>query len=288
MSGVSASSRPHVLLVNDDGIEAPGLDTMAEALAPIADLTIVAPRSEQSGMSHALSVFKDLHLERHERDGRLWGWALAGTPVDCVKIALVDLRHERPIDFVVSGINRGQNAGIDILYSGTVAAAREAAILGLPAIAVSLFYRDELHLPFNVAARVGVEVFQMARRHGLPRGVILNVNVPPIPYDQIRGWLVTRMGNAFYEDLFVRAEGDAPPAADPAEEINRPGVRQNVGKGRLPSNPLAEDTDDHALANDCVSITPMHADLTAHPFLPELKTWLGEDRPERFGRGGSA
>jgi 5'-nucleotidase len=271
MTTTKALSRPHVLLVNDDGIEAPGLAAMAAALAPLADLTIVAPRHEQSGMSHALTILKDLHLERYLRDGRHWGWALAGTPVDCVKVALVDMKHARPIDVVVSGINRGQNTGIDILYSGTVAAAREASVIGLPSIAVSLLYRDPNHLPFDVAARVGVEVFQRVLRRGLPRGVLLNVNVPPIAYDAIRGRRVTRMGNAFYEDLYIRLEDEIERDAD---DPNQPGLRQNVGKTRLPSHPPADDLDDHALADDCVSITPLQVDLTANGFLPELHRWF--------------
>ena len=121
-------------------------------------------------MSLALSVFKDLHLERWMRDGELWGWALAGTPVDCVKVALVDMQHDRPIDLVVSGINRGQNAGIDILYSGTVAAAREGAILGKPAVAVSLLYRDERFMPYDVAAASALELCSVCSTRGYGAG----------------------------------------------------------------------------------------------------------------------
>jgi 5'-nucleotidase len=171
----------------------------------------------------------------------------------------------RPFDMTISGINRGQNAGINILYSGTVAAAREAAILGMPAVAVSLFYRDENHLPYETAARVAVDVFRMVLRGGLPRGVMLNVNVPPVPYEAIRGWSVTRMGNSGYADFFEFQSGDR----------DGPRTFRNVGEGWIRSRPRADDHDDHAIENDCVSITPLHFDLTAYEFLDELRVWLG-------------
>jgi 5'-nucleotidase len=298
------------LLTNDDGIEAPGLAALAEALAPLADLTVVAPRHEQSGMSHALSVFKNLRLERWERDGKADWWALDGTPADCVKVGLVEMRHRRPIDMVVAGINRGINAGVDIHYSGTVAAAREGTLLGMPSIAVSLYYRDEGHQPYEVAARVAAEVYQMTRRRGLPPGVLLNVNVPPVPYEALRGWAITRMGNSGYQDHYVTMAEEAEAAlavgddgedshaehgrdgatgpTRPGEEHvpTRPGTRQNVGKGRLPSAPvglghdvgpkakLEAEPDDIVVERDMVSITPLQVDLTAHGFLNELRGWL--------------
>jgi 5'-nucleotidase len=294
-------SRPHLLLTNDDGIEAPGLAALAEALAPLADLTVVAPRHEQSGMSHALSVFKDLRLERWERDGKAGWWALDGTPADCVKVGLVEMRHRRPIDMVVAGVNRGINAGVDIHYSGTVAAAREGTLLGAPSIAVSLYYRDEGHRPYEVAGRVAAEVFQMVKRHGLPPGVLLNVNVPPVPYAALRGWAVTRMGNSGYQDHYVTLTEEAEAALAAGDDGNhdndaagpddehvpaRPGTRQNVGKGRLPTAPaglghnvgpkskLDAEPDDLVVERDMVSITPLQVDQTAYDFLDELRGWL--------------
>jgi 5'-nucleotidase len=259
----SPSQRPHILLTNDDGIKAAGLRAMAQALLPVAEVTIVAPLHEQSGMAHAITVFREMNLEEFKIDGNLHGWALDGTPADCVKVALQNLPLDRPFDAVVSGINRGQNAGVNVLYSGTVAAAREGALLGLPAIAVSLLYHDERRLPYATAAGVGVEVLQMVLDRGLPRGLLLNVNVPPVAPEEILGWRVTRMGNSGYADFYQQQD------LEPGR-----GMRTNVGKGWLPSEPYAEDTDDHAIMNDYVSITPLQADLTAREFLPHLLRWL--------------
>ena len=200
--GSGPARRPFILLTNDDGIQAEGLRIMAEALAPHADLLIVAPNTECSGQGHSITILRSMDLVPHQQGGAFWGWGLCGTPADCVKVALTMLARERPVDLVISGINRGQNAGINVLYSGTAAAAREAAMLGYPAIAMSLYYQDENHTPYATAARVGVEVLRMVLRHALPRGVMLNVNVPPVPYEELKGWEVTRMGNSGYYDLF--------------------------------------------------------------------------------------
>jgi 5'-nucleotidase len=214
------SARPHVLLTNDDGIHAPGLRALAAALREIADLTIVAPSQENSGMGHAITVFRDLHFAPVHEDGHLWGWGLNGTPADCVKVAIHMLGRDRPFDAVISGINRGQNAGINVLYSGTVAAAREAAIYGLPAMAVSLLYKVEDYMPYETAARVAADVLKLMQQHPLPRGVMLNVNVPPVEYDALQGWAVTRMGDSGYSDFFELqgASASAAPAA------NAPGI----------------------------------------------------------------
>ncbi len=258
-------NRPHILLTNDDGIEADGLRAMAAALEPVADLSIVAPKAERSGSGHGITVFEDMVIEPFERGGRQWGWALSGMPADCVKVAATVLFRDRPIDMVVSGINRGQNAGINVIYSGTVAAAREAAILGLPAIAVSLFYRDEDHLPFETAARVGSEVMRRVLTHGLPKGIMLNVNVPPVAYEELQGTVVTRMGNSGYTDHY---EDRPPEAASHA-------IVRNIGKGWNPSDLASNGLDDHALYADMVSITPIQIDMTAHDFLPQLQCWYG-------------
>ena len=261
-------NRPYVLLTNDDGIQAEGIKVLAAALAPHADLMIVAPNTECSGQGHAISVLKDMDLVPYSINGAVWGWGLCGTPADCVKVALTMMIKERPVDLVISGINRGQNAGINVLYSGTVAAAREAAILGRPAIALSLYYEEENHTPFETAARVGLEVFGMVRRNGLPPGVMLNVNVPPLPYDQIKGWAVTRMGNSGYFDHFHH---------EPSDEDRHASYR-NIGTEWFPSAPEADDTDDSALMKGCVSISPLHFDLTSYEFLPDLQDWMHQAR----------
>lgn len=257
--------KPHVLLTNDDGIQAEGLRILAETLAPHADLTIVAPRQEQSGKSHAITFLQDLSLETFERDGRPWGWSLDGTPTDCVKFAMCVLCKDKPFDMVISGINEGLNAGINILYSGTVGAAREAAVMGIPAIATSLYYHDLNYLPYATAARVTLAVFQRVRDHGLAPGVMLNVNVPPLAYEELKGWAITRMGTAFYADLFVKgsANGDTPK------------VYRNVGEGWMPTPHNGSDhCDDHALEQGKVSISPLTFDLTHYGSLDALAGWI--------------
>lgn len=265
-------TRPFILLTNDDGIQAEGLRVMAEALAPLADLLIVAPNTECSGQGHSITILRNMDLVPHQREGAFWGWGLCGTPADCVKVALTMLAKDRPVDLVISGINRGQNAGINVLYSGTAAAAREAAVLGRPAIAMSLYYQDENHTPFETAARVGVEIARMVLRHGLPRGVMLNVNVPPVRYEELKGWEVTRMGNSGYYDEFHHV---------PPDEERHASYR-NIGTEWFASTPEADDTDDAALMKGCVSITPLHFDLTAYEFLRPLHHWLAESRPAQI------
>ncbi|MEN6627187.1 MAG: 5'/3'-nucleotidase SurE [Candidatus Sumerlaeia bacterium] len=265
---MTAPHRPHILITNDDGIEAPGIAALAEVLRADADLTIVAPARENSGMGHAITVLRELRFEPFHKNGILWGYGLEGTPADCVKIAVQVLAADRPFDMVVSGINAGQNCGINILYSGTVAAAREAAVLGLPAIAVSLLYEDESHTPYETAARVALDVVRLVRKRGLPRGVMLNINVPPLPYEQLKPWVVTRMGESGYADLFLHEPG----------ENGAPSVYRNVGKGFEPSTIVHGDEnrplDDIALYDNHVSITPLMFDLTAHDFLEQLDGWL--------------
>lgn len=264
---MSASARhPHVLLTNDDGIEAPGLRALADAMREVADVTIVAPDSERSATGHSISIHKDLYLEPREENGELWGWGLAGTPADCVKVAHLMLCRERPIDVVVSGINAGQNVGVNIIYSGTVGAAREATLCGLPGIAVSQYYRDPEVLPYETAARVAVEALDLVRRNGLPPGVMLNVNVPPVPYAELRGWAVARMSQAGYIDFFQQI-----PAVN-----GRPGSFRNVGDGWSFSAQDADDWDDLALEANQVTLTPLTVDLTAHEHLELLRGWLAD------------
>ncbi len=262
-------SRPHILVTNDDGVAAPGIAALVDALRGIADLTVVAPSHENSGMGHAISVFRDLRFEPFHREGVLWGYGLEGTPADCVKVAVSMLATERPFDMVVSGINCGQNVGINILYSGTVAAAREAAVLGLPSIAFSmLFHEDPTNLPYATGGRVALDVVRRVLERGLPRGVMLNVNVPPVDYGAIRGWRLTRMGDSGYADLFLH---------EPCAE-GRPATYRNVGKGfersTIVHGDAAYELDDEALYQDCVSITPLQFDLTAHECLGGLEGWF--------------
>ncbi len=255
--------RPHILVSNDDGIEALGLQVLCAALEPLADLTIVAPAAERSGMGHAISFLKDMAVIPHERGGRVWGWALDGTPADCVKAGVLHISR-RPIDLVLSGINRGQNAGINVHYSGTIGAAREAALLGLPAIAVSLYYHAVDNMPYDTAARVAVEISTRVLQQGLPPGVLLNVNVPPLTYDELQGWVVTRMGTASYKDRLLYQ-----PAAE-----GKPAFFRNVGDSWRLSADGENANDDRAIEAGKVAITPLECDQTAHAFIPSIQSLI--------------
>jgi 5'-nucleotidase len=253
--------RPHVLVTNDDGIGAPGIRHLADALAPHFDLTVVAPHQECSATGHGISVLTNLRLARYERDGRPWGWSLEGRPADCVKVAVQTISPDRPFDLVVSGINNGQNLGLNIIYSGTVAAAREGIVLGIPSIAVSVAYRDPLDVRFDTAARVALEIARRTLERGAPKGVLLNVNVPDLPYERLGGMAITRMGDSGFRDKFERIEHGEAGA----------GVIRNVGDRFRKSTEEHHLNDDRAIREGKVSITPLHVDATAHQHLDDLE-----------------
>lgn len=270
MDSVSRNHRPYLLLTNDDGIDAPGLHALANALAGEYDLMIVAPHRERSGAGHAITVLRDLRLERFEREGIHWGWSFQGKPADCVKVAVTTISKNRPFDLVLSGINRGQNLGINVLYSGTVAAAREAVVLGLPAIAFSLSYLDLSDVRFDAAARVAADITARVLARGLPPGVFLNVNIPPVPFDSIQGYAITRQGDSSFRDRFEQIGGS--PEGLP--------LYRNVGDRFHKSSSDDENLDDRAVKHGRVSITPLHLDTTAHHHLEGLRDLEGP-RPDR-------
>lgn len=260
-----SAPRPRILLTNDDGIAAPGLEALYLALRDWADVEIVAPDSERSAVGHAITIFRDMDYRRVERNGRPWGHALSATPADCVKLAVTRLLEEKP-DLVIAGVNPGANLGHNIFYSGTVAAAREAAILGVPAIAVSLHVaRPFPDTPerFATAAAFAARLAPLVIEHGLPPGVILNVNVPDLPADQVAGVAVARQGSTLFIDLM-----------EPL--LHEGGVRgfRNVGNQAIPSTASDDEPDDLALGRGCITVTPLHTDLTHHASLEGLARWF--------------
>ncbi|MBI3735202.1 5'/3'-nucleotidase SurE [Candidatus Sumerlaeota bacterium] len=260
---MTSACRPYLLLTNDDGIEAPGLQALADVLEPEFDLLIVAPHRERSATGHAISVMKDLRLERFHRHEAHWGWSFHGKPADCVKIGVTRIAKDRHVDLVVAGINKGQNLGINILYSGTVAAAREAAIFGVPAIAFSLAYRDIRKVDFTAAANIALDLTKKVIEKGLPPNVFLNVNVPSLPFEEIKGYAITRQGDSGFRDRFEHVEGH--PEAGPM-------VYRNMGERFAPSTCEDADMDDRAIKAGKVSITPLHVDATAHYAIEGLKS----------------
>lgn len=243
-----------ILLSNDDGIYAPGLRVMAEALTAHGDLTVVAPDRNRSGASNSLTLSRPLRVTEHDP-----GWySVDGTPTDCVHLALTGLLEEKP-DVVVSGINAGANLGDDTLYSGTVAAAMEGRFMGLPAIAVSNVAFKPQH--YEAAAQVVCKILDDLPNHPLPAGSILNINVPDLPYDKLAGVEVTRLGYRHIAEDVVR---DTDPRGRPLYWIGPAGCEQDAGVG----------TDFYAINNGKASVTPLQTDLTNHHALQDLKAWL--------------
>jgi len=249
--------KTRILLTNDDGITAVGLRELEEGLRGLGRLTVVAPDRERSASGHSLTLQHPLRIDE-QGPGH---YAVDGTPTDCVFLGVNQvMRHERP-DLVISGINRGGNLGDDITYSGTVAAAFEATLLGIPAIAVSLEYEREYH--FATASRVARKVTEMVLAQGLPPDTMLNVNVPDLPWDKLAGFRVTRQGKRFYSGV-VR------------ENVDPRGRHYYWIGGEVLPGPAAVDTDAALVRRGFVSITPIHLDLTNHRALAALAEWEWE------------
>ena len=258
---------PRILVSNDDGVRAPGIAALARELRSLGRVTVVAPDRERSAASHSLTVDVPLRAD-HMSDDVI---GVAGTPTDCVLLAIDNLLPEPP-DIVVSGINRGPNVGNDVTYSGTVAAAMEATILGVPAMAVSLGHADDGEYDYGFAARVARELARLILRNGLPAGTLLNVNVPNIPERDIRGIEVARMGKQVYEDSIV-------PAVDP-----RGKTYYWIG-GSSSNWKEQHDTDIAALNRGSVVLTPIQLDLTDYPTMETVQDWSLDGIEDAIKRG---
>jgi 5'-nucleotidase len=251
----------HILVSNDDGIDAPGIHALVHELRKIARVTVVAPDKQQSAVGHAITMNYPIRAVPFKRNDEFFGFAVEGTPADAVKLAVRFLLKEKP-DLLISGINHGSNTAINILYSGTVSAATEGMVLGIPSIAVSLTTYGEPD--FSYAARLAAKLALKVAGRGLPDGTLLNVNVPAVPEDEIRGVLLTSQGKSCWEDSFdVRR--------DPA---NRE-YFWLTGKMNVTDTDL--ETDQIAIREKYVSITPIHFDLTDRRMLEEMRGWgIGE------------
>lgn len=251
--------RLRILVCNDDGIDAPGIEALVRELKRIGTVTVVAPHQQQSAVGHAITMNSPLRVRKHSKNGRFFGYAVAGTPADCVKLGVRAVLKQRP-DILVSGVNHGSNTAISIIYSGTVSAATEGTILGIPSIAVSL--TTYAPADFSVAAKFARRLALQVVKRGLPEGTLLNVNVPPLPADRIKGVRITRQGKAIWNDTF-----DA--RRDPAnkEYYWLTGGLQNVDKDPM--------YDEAAIRAGYISVTPIQYDLTDDNLLPALKTWKG-------------
>ena len=245
-----------VLVSNDDGVDAPGIHVLAAALREAGhQVKVVAPDRDRSGASNSLTL--DVPIRVRQIDAETC--SVSGTPTDCVHLALTGMYEEEP-DIVVSGINNAANLGDDVIYSGTVSAAMEGRFLGLPAVAVSLVTRDHQAKHFETAARAAVEVVQRLTTHALPADTILNVNVPDLPWNEVRGFEVTRLGNRHRSGACI-AQTD--PRGRTVYWIGPAGKEQDAGPG----------TDFHAVREGRISISPIQVDLTKYQALAEAADW---------------
>ena len=250
--------RMKILLSNDDGIHARGIAVLHEFLRPLGSLHVVAPDTERSAAGHAITIFDPIRTMPVDKDNGFSGVAVNGTPADCVKLAVSFLHKDAPPDLVVSGINLGSNTGISVLYSGTVSAASEAAILGVPAIAVSLCtYRDP---HWETAGRIAADIVEKVIRNPLPDGVLLNVNIPNRPLEDIRGIRAGQMGRSRFIEKFTEHR-------DP---------RGNYYYWLDGDMKLLDDdteTDERLVNKGYVSLTPIHIDLTARHCIEQVREW---------------
>lgn len=251
------ADKPKILVTNDDGIYSPGIYALCQAMKEIGDVYVVAPDSEKSGVSHAITFTEPLRVIEVKRKGAFFGWAVSGTPTDCVKIAISKVLPFQP-DLIVSGINRGSNAAINVIYSGTVAAAIEGAIVGIPSIAFSLtsFTVEDYRLSADAATILARQVLA----NGLPADVLLSVNIPPLTKSEVKGFKITRMGEGRYKEDFDER-------VDPAKRT----YYWLTGKRLFLDTD--ENTDDKAVKDGYISVTPLQLDLTCREMIPKLQEW---------------
>jgi len=246
-----------ILVTNDDGIDSEGLIALRRSLSRLGETVVIAPDRNWSAAGHNKTMFKPLRVTRVRMPDDLEGYACDGTPSDCVAMSMLGFAGARP-DVVVSGINEGANLGGDITYSGTVAAAMEAVISGVPAIAVSLSSAHDQD--FGAAADFATLLAERFLRDGIDPSVLLNVNVPSIPRNTIRGVLITRLGQRIYRDRLIERQ-------DPF------GRNYYWIGGDEPTGEAEEGTDIGALANGYISVTPIHLDLTNYALMDHLRDW---------------
>ena len=245
-----------ILLVNDDGIYSPGLLALYKKFRDEYDVVIVAPDREQSSVGHAITLSDPVRIHEVVQDGKFFGYAVSGTPADCVKLA-VRVILKRPPNLIISGINQGANVGASLIYSGTVSAATEGTMLSIPSIAVSLDTRRP-DADFSVAAEFTLEIAKKVLKFGLPAGVSLNINIPALPREKIKGIRITRQAITYFDDFFER-------------RIDPQGRTYYWMSGTMVEIDRGEDSDLMALKEGYISITPIKYNLTAAEYFDSLK-----------------
>lgn len=253
------SKKPLILVTNDDGITAPGIRALISVMKELGDVVVVAPDSPQSATGHAITINNTLYINEIDIDPDVeMEYSCSGTPVDCVKFAVHEILKRKP-DLCVSGVNHGSNSSINVIYSGTLSAAVEAGIEGIPAIGFSLLDYN-WNADFEPAKPYIKKVAQQVLKNGLPEGVILNVNLPKLPYKEIKGIRVCRQAKAMWEERFDK-------------RTNPQGRDYFWLTGQFVNLDNGEDTDEWALANGYVSMVPVQFDLTAHHAMQTLNAW---------------
>ncbi len=247
-----------ILLTNDDGVFAPGLSALEQQLRHLGEVVVVAPTTEQSGVGHSITFLTPLICKSIHRDGRHWAWAVDGSPADCVKLAIGELFKDQPIDLVVSGINNGLNAGINVLYSGTVAAAIEGAFFGVTSVAVSLEYDEDAD--FQTAAVIARNVIGGIAQQPTAAGRLFNLNIPTAATESPKDVRVVPMGLAQYGESTKNAK--------------TPGGRDYYwALWSEPEQPPVELADVTELRRGNVTLTPLHFDLTEQSLLQSMPSW---------------
>jgi len=251
-------TKPLILITNDDGVTAPGIETLIKVARAIGDVTVVAPEEPMSGTGHAITVRNPLRVKMLGEDGNVKRYSCNGTPVDCVKLGEQIVLKRKP-DLLLSGINHGSNAAVNVVYSGTMAAVIESTIGGVPSLGFSLT-NYSWDADFSVCEKYIKEIILKVLSNGLPEGICLNVNIPSVNGTEIKGMKVCRQARSKWVEEFDERE-------DPGKRKYYwlTGVFELMDKG--------EDTDVWALRNNFVSIVPVHADLTAHHIIDEIKNW---------------
>jgi 5''/3''-nucleotidase SurE len=248
----------NILLTNDDGIYSEGIRALSESLNDVGDVTVVAPDSERSAVGHAITLSDPLRVNQVNRGGKFFGYSTTGTPADCVKLAIRAILKKKP-DLVVSGINLGPNVGYSVLYSGTVSGASEGAILGIPSFAISL--ATFTNPDYSYAAEFAGKLARQVLKHDdLPRGTLLNVNVPAVAKKRIKGVRIVKQSGRAIEERFDKRQ-------DPHKRV------YYWLTGEIIKSDAKGDADIETIRKNYISITPIHCDMTNYGYIEKLKTW---------------
>jgi 5'-nucleotidase len=250
--------KPVILISNDDGIDADGIKALAKEIKRFAEIYVIAPNTQMSAVGHSITMSSPIRYTKHLIEKDFYGFAVEGTPADAVKLGVRTILKDKKIDLCISGINQGSNVAINIIYSGTVSAATEGTILGIPSIAISLtsyVYKD-----FSAAAKFAARLAKIVLKNGLPQGTLLNVNVPAVPKEKIKGVKITKKGNSYWDDWY--------------ESRLDPNKREYFWlTGNMLKLDKTIDFDQKAVDENYISITPIHYDLTNYKMYEEMKNW---------------